>query len=174
MIVLMPALYLFEWQFQSRRNLLNSVDMSVQTLVSGYVKKMSKWRIRIKGLNEMKVGDKIKIWGSMDYETLMYRFGSIKGIVIKFVNDFKSPDPTVTEVPVAIVKLDNIIEHQGNKIKYIAMHLVYEGVTWEGEYEPGQQTIGFYSVPRIPDKSLDEFSREEVVGLECRSVFEII
>lgn len=127
-----------------------------------------------KGANEVKAGDKIKIWGSNDYETLMDRLGSIKGTVIKFVDDFKSPDPTDTEVPAAIVELDNIIEHEGNKIKYIAMHLVFEGVTWEGEYEPGQQTIGFYSVPRIPDKSLDEFSREEMVGLECRSVFEII
>ncbi len=121
----------------------------------------------------MRVGDKIKIWGSNDCGTLMAKLGSIKGTVIKFVDDFKSPCPTDTEVPVAIIELDNIIEHEGNEIKYIAISLTYEGVTWEGKYKPGQQTIGSHSVPRIPCKSLDEFSFEEVVSLECRSVFEI-
>lgn len=121
----------------------------------------------------MRPGDKIKIWGSNDYDTLMDRLGSITGTVIKFVDDFKSPYPMEVCIPAAIIELDNIIEHEGNEIKYIAISLTYEGVTWEGEYEPGMQTIGIYSVSRIPCTSLDELSKKEVMSLEALSVFEI-
>jgi hypothetical protein len=110
----------------------------------------------------VKLGDRIKIAGGYDTDSLLRRVGELRGTVVSFVHGYEP------RIYAAVVRLDSPIAADGITGDVLLMELRYTGASWDGG-PPGSQTVGLDLCSQIPSDG-----QRSCVTLETHAIFEVL
>jgi len=117
----------------------------------------------------MKPGDRIRIFGGHDDNSVLRTVDELRGWVISFVPGYE-PDTLA-----AVVRLDSPVSTNGVTGDVLVMELRYEGASWENGAAPGAQTVGLDLYVEIPERSMaGQRPPKNWTSLETHAVFEVV
>jgi len=110
----------------------------------------------------MKEGDRIRITGGYEVDSLLRRIGEVRGTVVSFV---PGCEPAI---PAAVVRLDSAIAAEGITGDILLMELRYAGASWDiGVFR--FQTVGLDLCSEMPSAG-----QRSCIALETHAIVEVL